>query len=217
VKELTRSFKEGQSMLADVYVYIDDYYATVHDKTSKSRRTASDLLKRSFSRKSADAVGSQDYLIETHYVRGMLFILWPKLDLCLVNAQDTSIHSLTMFQSVTETLAESFAIEVETEIEGNFIELRFVNLTLTDSVIIEEKLQVHSAFTGYSGNEVWAEVHLPAVIEEEEHEFRVKDLHTIFKTVNEVTEVRDMGGEETSEKEMEEVPLADLSEELDTS
>ncbi|MFW9854023.1 MAG: hypothetical protein ACFFFG_03155 [Candidatus Thorarchaeota archaeon] len=216
VKELTRSFKEGHTLLADVYVYIDDFYSIIHEKHSKSRRAASDLLKRSFSRKPAEVVGSQDYLIETHYVRGMLFILWPKLDLCLVNAQDTSIHSLTMFQSIAEILAESFALEVEMESEGNFIELRFANLTLTDSVIIEEKLQMHSAFTGYSGNEVWAEVHLPTIIEEEEHEFRVKDLHSIFQTVAEVTEIREVQEGETGEKEAEEVPLADLSEELDT-
>lgn len=223
VKELNRSFKEGHPLLSDIYVYIEDYYSIVHDKHPKSRRTATDLIKRSF-RKSVDAVGSQDYLIETHYVREMLFILWPKLEFCLINAQDTSIHSLKMFQSIVETLAESFALEVEMEIEGNFIELRFANLTrLADSVIIEEKLQKHSAFTGYSGTEVWAEVHLPSVIEEEDPEFRVKDLHAIFKTVSEVS---DIGEDDTSEKEMEEVSMAglsdiethaDLSEESDAS
>jgi len=208
VKELSRSFKEGHPLLSDVYIYIDDYYSTVHDKPSKSRRTASDLLKRSFSRKSVDAVGSQDYLIETHYVREMLFILWPKLDFCLVNAQDTSIHSLKMFQSIIETLAESFALKVEMEIEGNFIELRFTNLTLADSVIIEQKLAKHSAFTGYSGAEIWAEVHLPSVIEEDDPEFRVKDLHTIFKTV---AAVEGLVEDDTTGEEMEEVPLTDLS------
>ena len=134
-------------------------------------------------------MGSMDQVLETHFLRDQLFLLWPKLDLCLINAQETSIHSISMFRSIVETLTESYGLEIDLAIEGNFINLKFENLNLKDSVTVEEELQKSSAFTGFSGTEIWAEVSLPSGFEEEEFEFKVKDLHFIFKVVSNVIEI----------------------------
>lgn len=195
VKGLLRSFQEGEMMTPDVYVYIDDYWKIIHEKHTKTLRSASDFLKRSISRgKEVLPMGSMDQLMETHFLRDQIFILWPKLELCLINAQETSIHSIAMFRSITETLAESYGLEVNLDIDGNFIELKFENLTLKDSVIVEEVLQNCSAFTGFSGTEIWADVSLPTGLEEEEVDFKVKDLIFIFKTLIEAIEISE--GEE---------------------
>ncbi len=190
VKGLSRSFKESEMMLPDVYVYIDDYWKIIHEKHSTSLRSASDFLKRTITKgKEVLPIGSMDQLIETHFLRDQLFLLWPKLDLCLINAQETTIHSTTMFRSIAETLTESYGLEVSLDIEGTFIELKFENLTLKDSVLVEKELQECPAFTGFSGNEIWAEVTLPSGLDETELEFKVKDLHFIFKIITNVTEV----------------------------
>ncbi len=190
IKGLMRSFQEGEMLLPDVYVYIDDYWKIIHEKQSTARRSASDLLKRTIIKgKEVLPMGSVDQIIETHFLRDQLFLLWPKLDLCLVNAQETSIHSINMFRSIVETLTESYGLEVDLNIEGSFISLKFENLTLKDSVLVEEELQNSPAFTGFSGTEIWAEVSLPSGLEEEEVEFKVKDLHFIFKTVSNVIEI----------------------------
>ncbi len=190
VKGLLRSFQEGKMLLPDVYVYIDDYWKIIHEKRPKSRRTASNFLKRTFTKgKEVLPIGSTDQLIETHYLRDQIFILWPTIELCLVNAQETSIHSLKMFHSITETLAESFGLEVNMDVEGTFIELRFENLMMKDSVTIENELQNSTFFTGFSGTEIWAEIQLPSGIEEEELDFKVKDLVFIFKTVSNLIDI----------------------------
>lgn len=195
IKGLMRSFQEGVMLLPDVYVYIDDYWKIIHEKHSTTLRSASSFLKRTISKgKEVLPMGSMDQLMETHFLRDQIFILWPKLDLCLINAQETSIHSISMFRSISEVLVESFGLEVNLDIEGSFIELRFENLTLKDSVIVEKELQNCSAFTGFSGTEIWAEVSLPSGLEEEEHDFKVKDLHFIFKILANVIEITE--GEE---------------------
>ncbi|MHA2226098.1 MAG: hypothetical protein ACXAC8_12885 [Candidatus Hodarchaeales archaeon] len=192
VKGLLRSFQEGEILLPDVYIYIDDYWKIIHEKQSKSRRSASDIFKRTIIKgKEVLPMGSMDQLIETHFLRGQIFLLWPKLDLCLINAQDTNIHSMKMFSSITETLADSYGLELSMNIDGSFIELKFENLLLKDSVTVEEELQKSSTFTGFSGTEIWAEVSLPTGLEEEEVEFKVKDLHMIFQTAAAVVEVSD--------------------------
>ena len=57
------------------------------------------------------------------------------------------------------------------------------------------------AFTGFSGTEIWAEIQLPTGLkEEDEVEFKVKDLHNIFKTVANVTEIADT---EEGDKDLE--------------
>lgn len=144
-------------------------------------------------------MGSMDQIIETHFLRDQLFLLWPKLDLCLINAQETSIHSISMFRSIVDTLAESYGLEVDLEIDGSFINLKFNNLMLKDSVLVEKELQNSSAFTGFSGTEIWAEVSLPSGLQEEEIEFNVKDLHFIFKIVSNVIEI---GEEEVADKKL---------------
>ncbi len=199
IKGLMRSFQEGVMLLPDVYVYIDDYWKIIHEKHSTTLRSASDFLKRTISKgKEVLPMGSMDQLMETHFLRDQIFILWPKLDLCLVNAQETSIHSISMFRSISEALVESYGLEVNLDIEGSFIELRFENLTLKDSVIVEKELQNCSAFTGFSGTEIWAEISLPSGLEEEEHDFKVKDLHFIFKILANVIEITE--GEENHQK-----------------
>lgn len=193
VKGLIRSFQEGEMLLPDIYVFIDDYWKIIHEKQTKPLRSASDFLKRTLIKgKEVLPMASLDQLIETHFLRDQLFLLWPKLDLCLVNAQGTSIHSLKMFSSISETLTETYGLEVSMDIEGNFIEIVFENLSLKDSVTVEKELQHYPAFTGFSGTEIWAEIQLPTGLkEEEEVEFKVKDLHNIFKTVANVTEIAD--------------------------
>ncbi|MFX1515279.1 MAG: hypothetical protein ACFFC6_03160 [Promethearchaeota archaeon] len=199
IKGLNRSFQEGEMLLPDVYVYIDDYWKIIHEKQSSPRRSASDILKRTIIKgKEVLPMGSVDQVLETHFLRDQLFLLWPKLDLCLINAQETSIHSISMFRSIVETLAESYGLEIDLDIEGNFINLKFENLNLKDSVTVEEELQKSSAFTGFSGTEIWAEVSLPSGLEEEEFEFKVKDLHFIFKTVSNVIEI--VEGDEDDKK-----------------
>jgi hypothetical protein len=59
--------------------------------------------------------------------------------------------------------------------------------------MVEKELQEHPVFTGFSGTEVWAAVTLPSGFEEIEHDFKVKDLHFIFKTISNVIEI--VGGE----------------------
>ncbi|MFX1282271.1 MAG: hypothetical protein ACFFB5_01395 [Promethearchaeota archaeon] len=190
IKGLMRTFQEGEPLLPDVYVYIDDYWKIIHEKQTSTRRSASDLLKRTIIKgKEVFPMGSMDQIIETHFLRDQLFLLWPKLDLCLINAQETSIHSISMLRSIVETLTESYGLEVDIDIEGSFINLKFKNLTLKDSVLVEEELQNSPAFTGFSGTEIWAEFSLPTGLEEEEVEFKVKDLHFIFKTVSNVIEI----------------------------
>ncbi|UCE13075.1 MAG: hypothetical protein JSV04_12895 [Candidatus Heimdallarchaeota archaeon] len=204
VKGLLRSFQEGEMMIPDVYVYIEDYWKIIHEKQTTTLRSASDFLKRSISRgKEVLPMGSVDQLMETHLLRDQIFILWPKLELCLINAQETSIHSIAMFRSISKTLAESYGLEVNLNIEGNFIELMFLNLTLKDSVIVEEVLQNYSAFTGFSGTEIWAEVSLPTGLEEEELDFKVKDLIIIFRTLVEAIEISE--GEEGDQTSVESV------------
>ncbi|UCG02631.1 MAG: hypothetical protein JSW11_01300 [Candidatus Heimdallarchaeota archaeon] len=190
IKGLIRSFQEGEMLLPDVYVYTDDYWKIIHEKQSSTRRSASDILKRTIIKgKEVLPMGSMDQVLETHLLRDQLFLLWPKLDLCLINAQETSIHSISMFRSIVETLAEYHGLEVDLDVEGNFISIIFKNLNLKDSVTVEEELQKSSAFTGFSGTEIWTEVSLPSGLEEEEFEFKVKDLHFIFKTVSGVIEI----------------------------
>ncbi len=211
IKGLLRSFQEGEFLLPDVYIYLDDYWKIIHEKQAKARRTASELLKRTIIKgKEVLPMGNVDQLIETHFVRGQLFCLWPKLDLCLVNAQETSIHSLKMLRSIVETLAESYGLEVEMDIEGNFVELRFQNLVIGDSSAIEAELEKSSAFTGFSGNEIWAEINLPSDFEEEGSDFKVKDLHLIFRTVDKVVELEDhttTKNEKESDLPVENLPL----------
>ncbi len=209
IKGLMRSFQEGERLLPDVYVYIDDYWKIIHEKQSKTRLSASDILKRTIIKgKEVLPMGSMDQVLETHFLRDQLFILWPKLDLCLINAQETSIHSISMFHSIVETLAESYGLEIDLEVEGNFINLKFKNLNLKDSVIVEEELQKSSAFTGFSGTEIWVEVSLPSGFEEEEFEFKVKDLHLIFKTVSNVIEII---GEEEDDSKLVDDSLTEIS------
>ena len=202
VKGLLRSFQEGEMLLPDIYVYIDDYWKIIHEKQTKPLRSASDFLKRTLIKgKEVLPMGSLDQLIETHFLRDQLFLLWPKLDLCLVNAQDTSIHSLKMFSSIAETLTETYGLEVSMDIESNFIEIVFEDLYLKDSVTVEKELQHYPAFTGFSETEIWAEIQLSTGLEEEEEvEFKVKDLHNIFKTVANVTEIADT---EEGDKDLE--------------
>ncbi|MFW9904209.1 MAG: hypothetical protein ACFFFH_07755 [Candidatus Thorarchaeota archaeon] len=199
IKGLIRSFQEGQMLLPDVYVYIDDYWKIIHEKQSTTLRSASDILKRTIIKgKEVLPMGSMDQVLETHFLRDQLFLLWPKLDLCLINAQETSIHSISMFRSIVETLAEFYGLEIDLAIEGNFINLKFENLILKDSVTVETELQKSSAFTGFSGTEIWAEVTLPSGLEEEEFEFKVRDLHFIFRIVSNVVEI--MEGDEDNKK-----------------
>jgi len=209
IKGLLRSFQEGEKLLSDVYIYIDDYWKIIHEKKPKIRRSASTLLKRTFIRtpkvKEVLPIWSLDQLIETHYLREQIFILWPKLELCLVNAQETSIHSMKMFNSITDTLANYFGLDVSMDIEGNFIELRFENLTLKDSVIVEEELQKSSAFTGFSATEIWAEIQLQSSFEEEDLDFQVKDLHFIFKTVADATELVEEEEDQKIEERLTEI------------
>ncbi len=202
IKGLLRSFQEGEMMLPDVYVYIDDFWKIIHEKHSTTRRSASDFLKRTITKgKEVLPMGSIDQLMETHFLRGQIFLLWPKVDLCLINAQETSIHSITMFRSITETLTESYGLEVNLNIEDTLIELKFENLTLKDSVTVEEELQKSPFFTGFSGTEVWAEVSLPSGLEGEGFDFKVKDLHFIFKIIDDVIEISE--GEEGDQKLVE--------------
>ncbi|MFX0171030.1 MAG: hypothetical protein ACFE9L_03850 [Candidatus Hodarchaeota archaeon] len=210
IKGLIRSFQEGESLLPDVYIYIDDYWKIVHEKKPKIRRSASYFVKRTLTRtpkvKEVLPIRSLDQLIETHYLRDQIFILWPKLELCLVNAYETSIHSMKMFKSIVDALADFFGLDVSMDIEGNFIELKFENLNLKDSVIVEEELQKSSAFTGFSATEIWVEIQLSS-FGEEELDFRVKDLHFIFKTVADVTEMV----EEDEEDQKIEASLTEIS------
>ena len=68
VKGLVRAFQEGETLLPDVYVYISDYWKIIHEKQSKSRRSASNFLKRTLSKGiEVSPIGSIDYQIETHY------------------------------------------------------------------------------------------------------------------------------------------------------
>ncbi len=120
IKGLLRAFREGEELLPDVYIYLDDYWKIVHEKQGKPLRTASDFLKRTLIKgKEVLPMGNIDQLIETHFLRDQIYCLWPKLDLCLVNAQETSIHSIRMLRSIVETLSESYGLEIEMEIEGN--------------------------------------------------------------------------------------------------
>ena len=87
-------------------------------------------------------MGSMDQILETHFLRDQLFLLWPKLDLCLINAQETSIHSIRMLHSIVETLAESYGLEIDLEVEGIFINLKFKNLkckTIHKQTMMQEK------------------------------------------------------------------------------
>ncbi|MHA2166961.1 MAG: hypothetical protein ACXAAT_13965 [Candidatus Hodarchaeales archaeon] len=183
IKSLLRAFQEGEDLLPDVYVYLDDYWKIIHEKQGKPLRTASDFLKRTLIKgKEVLPMGNIDQLIETHFLRDQIFCLWPKLDLCLVNAQETSIHSIRMLRSIVD-------------------ELRFENLKLQESEIVESKLEKSPAFTGFSDTEIWAEIHLPSEIEEDGIDFKVKDLHLIFKTIVDVTELENehLNPEDSSE------------------
>jgi len=205
IKGLLRVFQEGEELLPDVYIYLDDYWKIIHEKQGKPLRTASDFLKRTLIKgKEVLPMGNLDQLIETHFLRDQIFCLWPKLDLCLVNAQETSIHSIRMFRSIVETLSESYGLEVEMEIEGNYVELRFTNLKLQESEIVESNLEKFPAFTGFSGSEIWAEIHLPSEIEEDGIDFKVKDLHLIFKTI---VDVSDLESEQLKPEDSSEIVL----------
>ncbi|MCK4849340.1 MAG: hypothetical protein KAT16_09955, partial [Candidatus Heimdallarchaeota archaeon] len=63
------------------------------------------------------------------------------------------------------------------------------------------KLEKFPAFTGFSGTEIWAEIHLPSDIEEDGIDFKVKDLHSIFKTIVDVTDLEseDLKPDESTE------------------
>ena len=78
---------------------------------------------------------------------------------------------------------------------------------MKDSVTVEKELQHYPAFTGFSGTEIWAEIQLPTGLkEEEEVEFKVKDLHNIFKTVANVTEIVDTEeGDKSLESSLNEI------------
>ena len=190
IKGLSRSFQEGEELLPDVFIYLDDYWKIIHEKQPKPLRTASDFLKRTLIKgKEVLPMGTVDQVMETHFLRGQIFCLWPKLDLCLVNAQETSIHSLRMLRSIVDTLSESYGLEVELTLEGNFIEFQFQNLNLIKSVQIESELERSPAFTGFSETEIWAELQLPSNFEEEGIDFNVKDLHLVFTIVSNVVEI----------------------------
>ncbi len=192
VKNLARAFQEGEELIPDVYVYINDFWKIVQEKQSKSRLSASDFLKKTFTKgKEISTIGSLDYQIETHHIRGQLFVIWPKIDLCLINAQETIIHSMIMFSSLVEALTESYGLEVNIEVEDNFIELKFVNLKLKDSIAVGKELQNYPSFTGYSESEIWVEIQLPSIFGEEEFDFKIKDLHNIFKAVSNVLELNE--------------------------
>ncbi len=213
LKSLARSFQEGEELLPDVYIYLDDFWKIIHDKQSTSLRSASDLIRRTIIKsKEVLPMGAMDQLIETNYIRGQLFLLWPKLDLCLVNAQETAIHSLKMFRSIAECLAENFGVEIELNVEESFIELNFLNLKLKDSDSIQAELQKNTVFTGFSQSEIWAEIPLPSEFTQNEDEIQVKELHRIFQTVLEVV---DTSSSEESTEPLEEpsVELTELSQE----
>lgn len=194
IKGLLRSFQEGGFLLPDVYIYLDDYWKIIHEKPTKPLKSASDFLKRTIVKgKEVLPMGNIDQLIETHFVRGQIFCLWPKLDLCLVNAQETSIHSLKMLRSIVDTLTESYGLDVDMLIEGNYVELKFQNLVIRNSVSVEAELEKSPAFTGFSEDEIWAEINLPSDFEEEGSDFKVKDLHLIFRTVDKVVELEESG------------------------
>lgn len=190
IKGLQRSFQEGEELLPDVYIYLDDYWKIIHEKQTKPLRSASDFLKRTIIKgKEVLPMGTGDQLLETHFLRSQIFCLWPKLDLCLVNAQETSIHSLKMLRSIVDTLSESYGIEVEMTLEGNFIEFQFQNLILHKTKAIETEFELSPAFTGFSETEIWAELQLPSDFEEEGIDFKVKDLHLVFSIVSNVVEL----------------------------
>lgn len=181
IKGLLRSFQEGETLLPDIYVYLDDYWKIIHEKQTKPLRN---VLKRTLIKgKEVLPMGNVDQVLETHFLRDQIFILWPKLDLCLVNARETSIHGVRMFRSLVDTLSESYGFETHLEVQGTFVELKFLNLILADSISVETELEKSSAFTGFSESEIWAEIQIPSDFEEEDFEFKVKDLHLIFKTV----------------------------------
>ncbi|MHA2328486.1 MAG: hypothetical protein ACXACR_08190 [Candidatus Hodarchaeales archaeon] len=181
VKGLLRSFQEGNTLLPDVYVLLVDYWKIIHEKQTKPLRN---VLKRTLIKgKEVLPMGNVDQVMETHFIRDQIFCLWPKLDLCLVNAQETSIHSVRMLRSLMDTLSESYGLETNMEIEGNYIELKFQNIMLTDSVSVETELEKSSVFTGFSESEIWAEIQIPSDFEEEGFDFKVKGLHSMFKTV----------------------------------
>ncbi len=188
-KGLMRSFQENEPLSPDVYIYIDDYWKIIQDKHSTTRQTASDFLKRTLIKGREVLPMGSDQLIDTHLIRDQLFLLWPKLDLCLVNAQETSIHSIKMFRSICEALAEAYGLEIIIDIDRDNIELRFENLSLKKPEIVESTLQISPFFTGFSTSEIWAEIQLPDEFVEEEHEIKVKDLHLVFKTVLEAIEL----------------------------
>ncbi|MHA1214990.1 MAG: hypothetical protein ACTSPG_06815 [Candidatus Hodarchaeales archaeon] len=209
VKGLIRTFKEGKPLLADVYIYLDDYWKILHEKKTTTRQTASDLLKRTLIKgKEVLPMGSMDQLIEAHLIRDQIFLLWPKLDLCLVNARETNIHSLKMFRSIIETLSTSYGIDVQVEIEGNYIELVFENLKFRDPSFVEEKLQESQLFTGFSEDEVWAEIQLPSEFEEGSEEVKVKDIHQLFKIITTTLASDD----EISEESVDKVTIEEITE-----
>ncbi|MHA1972062.1 MAG: hypothetical protein ACTSW1_03645 [Candidatus Hodarchaeales archaeon] len=209
VKGLIRSFKEGKPLLADVYIYLDDYWKILHEKKTTTRRTASDLLKRTLIKgKEVLPMGSMDQLIETHLIRDQIFLLWPKLDLCLVNARETNIHSMKMFRSIIETLSTSYGISVQIEVEGNYIELRFENLKLRDPSFVEDKLQESQLFTGFLEDEAWAEIQLPSEFEDGTEEVKVKDIHQLFKIITSILSSE----EEVVELSADKAPIEGISE-----
>jgi hypothetical protein len=210
IKGLLRSFQEGEELLPDVYIYLDDYWKIIHEKQSKPLRSASDFLKRTLIKgKEVLPMGTIDQLIETHFLRGQIFCLWPKLDLCLVNAQESSINSLRMLRSIVDTLSESYGLDVEMTLEGNFIEFQFQNLTLEKSAAVEAELERSPAFTGFSESEIWAELQLPSDFEEEGIDFKVKGLHLIFTIVSNVVELVETESKDNAETAS--VPTGDLT------
>ena len=209
IKGLLRSFQEGEELLPDVYIYLDDYWKIIHEKQSKPLRSASDFLKRTLIKgKEVLPMGTIDQLIETHFLRGQIFCLWPKLDLCLVNAQESSINSLRMLRSIVDTLSESYGLDVEMTLEGNFIEFQFQNLKLEKSEAVEAELELSPAFTGFSESEIWAELQLPSDFEDEGIDFKVKDLHLIFTIVSNVLELVETESKENDETTS--LPTSDL-------
>ncbi|NHJ01999.1 MAG: hypothetical protein EAX86_07620 [Candidatus Heimdallarchaeota archaeon] len=189
LKGLSRAFQEGEPLQPDVYIYLDDFWKIIHDKQSTSLRSASDLIRRTIIKsKEVLPMGAMDQLIETNYIRGQIFLLWPKLDLCLVNAQDTTVHSLKMFRSIVECITESFGLEISLNVEESFIELNFLNLKLKDASVVQNELQKSSVFTGFSQSEIWTEIPLPSEFTQNEEEIKVKEVHRIFQTVLDVCE-----------------------------
>lgn len=180
IKGLIRSFREEKPLLHDSYILIDDFWKIVRDDKAKSKVTASDLLKRSIG---AVIPSTNPEKIDLHYLKNQLFILWPKLDLCLINAQETEIQSLDMLKLVVRTLADAHKLEVNISIDENLIELEFINLDLSKIENLEQILSEYKEFTGFSEDTIWAEITLPSAMDESISTVKIEDVKNIFLTI----------------------------------